>query len=187
MHRKNLFASAVLAASALLVSAPTEAQEVLTGDIRLACEAILCLSSGNRPTECTPSLQRYFSISYRKLSDTIRARTNFLQMCPASNQTPEMTALVNAMANGAGRCDADSLNATLRSDGESAYIGDQMPPHCFSYPNHGYTELKHSLPRYVGTPQRGGHWADASDYDRALAAYSSRIAAEDAAARATNE
>jgi hypothetical protein len=62
-----------------------------------------------------------------------------------------------------------------------------MPPHCYSYANHGYADLKDSLPRYVGTPQRGGHWVDASDYDRALAEYNLRIAAEDAAtARPTN-
>ena len=44
--------------------------DVLEGDKRLACEAILCLSSGTRPSECAPSLSRYFGISMKKLSDT---------------------------------------------------------------------------------------------------------------------
>ena len=44
---------------------------LFTGDVRLACEAVLCLSSGTRPSECAPSLKRYFSISHKKLSDTL--------------------------------------------------------------------------------------------------------------------
>jgi hypothetical protein len=105
MKPKLLLASVALAAAAS-IQAPASADEALTGDTRLACEAILCLSTGTRPGECSPSLHRYFSISHRKLSDTIRARGNFLKLCPVANQTPEMSLLVNAMANGAGRCDA---------------------------------------------------------------------------------
>lgn len=39
---------------------------LFTGDVRLACEAVLCLSSGTRPSECAPSLKRYFSISQKE-------------------------------------------------------------------------------------------------------------------------
>ena len=98
---------------ALGAPAPALAQDVLTGDTRLACEALLCLSSGIRPSECSPALSRYFGISKRKFSDTIKARLNFLNLCPVSNQTPEMAALVSAISRGAGRCDAASLNRTL--------------------------------------------------------------------------
>ena len=38
-------------------------QYELSGDTKLACEAILCLSSGTRPGECGPALSRYFGIS----------------------------------------------------------------------------------------------------------------------------
>ena len=38
----------------------------LDGDTKLACEALLCLSSGSRPHECGPSLSRYFGIHKRK-------------------------------------------------------------------------------------------------------------------------
>ena len=31
--------------------APVAQAEELTGDVKLACEAILCLSTGNRPSE----------------------------------------------------------------------------------------------------------------------------------------
>ncbi len=56
----------------------------LTGDPKLACEAILCLSSGTRPGECGPSLSRYFGISYKSWSDTVKGRRNFLNQCPTS-------------------------------------------------------------------------------------------------------
>jgi hypothetical protein len=83
MQRKNLIASAALAVAAFgAIPGTAGAQEILTGDTRLACEAILCLATGTQPSECTPSLRRYFSISYRKLSDTIRGRVNFLNLCP---------------------------------------------------------------------------------------------------------
>ncbi|KAA3682647.1 hypothetical protein E3U40_09795 [Campylobacter fetus subsp. venerealis] len=48
----------------------------LTGDTKLACEALLCLSSGTRPSECSPSLNRYFSIKEKKWKDTIKARVS---------------------------------------------------------------------------------------------------------------
>ena len=101
---QSLFAASVLSAvlpvsagSAVLllvgpaVAAPSaseilkdESGNLLTGDKKLACEAVMCLSSGTRPSECNPALHRYFSIHHRKLGDTIRARRDFLRQCPAS-------------------------------------------------------------------------------------------------------
>lgn len=163
------------------LSPPVSGQQVLTGDTRLACEAILCLSSGLRPGECTPSLQRYFGISLKKLSDTLRARANFLRLCPVSDQTPQMTSLVNAIANGSGRCDAEALNAALRSwNGDTVFISNQVPDYCPALLNHAYTSPGDLAPKYVGTPERGGYWVEAKDYERAFGDYKARIAAEDA-------
>ncbi|MBK7677435.1 MAG: conjugal transfer protein TrbM [Candidatus Accumulibacter sp.] len=174
-------------AIAAVVAAPAGAQEVLTGDTRLACEATLCLATGTRPGECAPSLSRYFSIHKRKWSDTVRARASFLSLCPVSDQTPEMRALVGAMANGAGRCDAASLNVTLRvwnhADGGRVFINNQMPGYCAAYTGHQYTNPGDLAPGYVGTPERGGYWVDARDQDAALARYNDRIAAEDSRRR----
>ena len=176
-------------AIAAIAAAPAGAQEVLTGDTRLACEATLCLATGTRPGECAPSLSRYFGINKRKWSDTVRARASFLNLCPVSDQTPEMRALVNAMANGAGRCDAASLNVTLRvwnhwdADGGRVFINNQMPGYCAAYTEHQYTSLADLSPRYVGTPERGGYWVDAQDHDAAVARYNDRIAAEDSRRR----
>lgn len=44
------------------------------GDIKLACEAVLCLSSGTHPSECAPALSRYFGINKKFWSDTVNAR-----------------------------------------------------------------------------------------------------------------
>ncbi|HIH2103653.1 TPA: TrbM/KikA/MpfK family conjugal transfer protein, partial [Campylobacter coli] len=58
----------------LLISSNAFADDILTGDTKLACEAILCLSSGTRPSECSSSLARYFSIKFKKPWKTINAR-----------------------------------------------------------------------------------------------------------------
>jgi hypothetical protein len=65
------------------------------------------------------------------------------------------------------------------------YISDRLPDDCAAYLGQAYTDFDTSgtLPRYVGTPERGGYWVEARDYDRALAEYNARIAAEDEARR----
>ena len=67
--------------------------DVLTGDAKLACEALLCLPSAVRPSECTPSIQRYFSIRKKKWKNTLNARKAFLNLCPTSNHF-EKTAML---------------------------------------------------------------------------------------------
>ena len=177
-----------MATVVVALGTPAGSATTLGGDPRLACEAILCLSSGTHPSECAPSLSRYFGINERKFSDTIRARINFLNLCPVASQTPEMQSLVSAISHGAGRCDAASLNRTLvfwiwdegTGRGPKTYIGNRMPDYCSAYTGHAYTDFNTSgtLPRYVGTPKKGGSWVEARDYDRAVAEYEARIQAE---------
>lgn len=179
--KKKLFAIAALVAALGTSAGSASAQEVLTGDTRLACEAVLCLASGTRPSECAPSLNRYFSITARKFSDTLKKRRNFLNLCPVSNQTPEMSSLISAQVNGAGRCDAQALNSTLIMyrgwDTGETYISNRMPDYCAAYTGHAYTDFNSSgtMPRYVGTPEEGGYWVEARNYDRALAEYNARL------------
>lgn len=155
----------------------------LIGDARLACEAILCLSTGTRPGECAPSIQRYFSITHRKLSRTLKARRSFLNLCPSSNHDDNMRALVDAMANGAGRCDANSLNATLGSIHKGVRTtSNVMPAHCTAYASHPYAQLSSYTARYVGVPERGGMWVEPEQFDKAQVAYDARVASEDQAA-----
>lgn len=140
---------------------PPNAVDLLTGDTRLACEALLCLSSGTRPSECRPSIQKYFSISHRKFKDTLKARKNFLNLCPtAHDANANMPTLVNTIVEGAGRCDASYLNRhniSYRSvqkyqcsnsgrerlcgyvTVKERYINPTVPNYCKVYKDHEYT------------------------------------------------
>lgn len=82
-------AIAALLGLSLLASAQAHAD--FTGDQKLACEAVLCLSTGKRPDECTPSVQRYLSIKFKKSWKTAAKRQEFLEMCPQGDvqATPE--------------------------------------------------------------------------------------------------
>ncbi|WLW63623.1 TrbM/KikA/MpfK family conjugal transfer protein [Achromobacter aegrifaciens] len=155
--------------------------DILEGDKRLACEAILCLSSGTRPSECAPSLSRYFGISMKKLSDTLEARRDFLSLCPASGESQAMKDLVRAISQGAGRCDAKALNSALGAwqgtteDGRRI-VSNKRPSYCSIYESHELTAFDGELPRYVGTPAEGGYWAEAGDYEQELIRYEKELA-----------
>jgi TrbM. len=131
---------------------PDLSGEYLTGTPKLACEAILCLSSsvGKSISECQPSLDHYFDIKKKKWSDTLDARKSFLNQCPAASE-PGMPSLVNAISNGAGFCDAANLNVNNRItvyrvydrsrrtwsgwQKSNNYNGDSNYPTCGSNPN----------------------------------------------------
>lgn len=159
--------------------AQTTDSSLYTGTVRLACEALLCLSSsaGSAQSACNPALSYYFGINERYLSDTLASRLNFLQQCPVANQSPEMSSLVNAISRGAGRCDAASFNATLqryRIDSSGKYwleTSDKAPDYCRAYQQHAYTDLVDTTPRYVGTVEEGGYWVEPGNYDAELAKY----------------
>lgn len=182
-----------LAAFFLVGTNAVQAQDVLTGDTRLACEAVLCLSSSTRPGECAPSLARYFGIKFDKPWDTVKARIDFLNMCPAHSE-PGMPSLITAIANGAGQCDAAYLNRfnkikmTLKECKKTSWyekdqnctttevelISDKKPAYCQVYESHEYTDLN---TRYVGDMRTGGRWADADEYDSVLQNYNDKYQA----------
>ena len=56
-------------------------EEALPEDTKLACEAKLCLSSNEEPTECEESLNRYFGIVRNTPKETKDARKGFLDQC----------------------------------------------------------------------------------------------------------
>lgn len=91
--------SACAVATTILLPQQSHAQTVLTGDTRWACEAILCLVTTSPPTECTPALKKYFSISFQKFKDTARGRANFLNMCPRSDTSTQVRALLSALGD----------------------------------------------------------------------------------------
>ena len=190
----------LLPVAAFFLGGVAQAQELpevdlLTGDTRLACEAVLCLSSGTRPGECAPALRRYFGITDPRPHKMIQKRINFLNMCPAANE-PDMPGLITAIANGAGRCDAQHLNAYNRKKvvkrvctpsfgmfGESTcttevitVVSDKKPSYCRAYEGHDFTfEIE---THYVGTPTTGGRWVEPKDYDKALQEYNDNYQSE---------
>lgn len=181
MNRRYLAMPVALALTGFSLHA--NAQE-LQGDARLACEAILCLSTGSPPGECNPALKRYFSITHRRLGQTIRLRNNFLRLCPASGQTELMSSLVTTQSQAAGRCDAQALNASERRvtglAPDDFAVSNRMPAYCEAYLAHAYSDWAHALPRYVGKPERGGYWVAARDHARAQSDWQARVEAEDA-------
>lgn len=150
--------------------APGMAHADLTGDAKLACEAILCLSSGTRPTECMPSLARYFGFNGK---DAFKDRRNFLNLCPTAS-APNMPSLVNAIVDSAGQCDVAQLNARTKTvQVQTGYCGndsqacgvrdvividDSYPQNCAAYYSHIYVRGASRAPVYVGTPLEGGRW-----------------------------
>ena len=70
-----------LAPMVLALTASAQAQ-VLTGDARLACEALLCLGAvGSAPGECRAALAKYEAMK-AQLSFNPLAVYNFLKGCP---------------------------------------------------------------------------------------------------------
>ena len=73
----------------------------LTGDEKLACEALLCLAAAAaRPDECTPSLTRLFSIVLKKPHKTARARADFLNLCPKVADDKDMQTQIAQFVDG---------------------------------------------------------------------------------------
>lgn len=165
---------AIILALALAAVFPAHAE--FTGDTKYACEALMCLASGSRPSECNPSIQKYFSIVASKPHKTVEARRNFLKLCPTASEDPQMSALADSIANGAGQCDSASLNSNAFAFSPTTgryVISDQLPGNCAAYINSAYTDIK--APKYVGTPDQGGYWVEADKYETALAEYKSRL------------
>ncbi len=67
---------------------------LLTGDPKLACEAMLCLSTAQPPHECDPALQKFFSIKRTRSANTRKDRRKFLSQCPIA-KTQEVEDLIH--------------------------------------------------------------------------------------------
>lgn len=139
--------------------------DLLSGDTKLSCEAILCLSSGTRPSECDPALNHYFSLNAKKWSDTIKKRRNFLQLCPVGGADIEDLVFAdlrdNLLPNSDPRqCTAEYLNKQIEIEHEGNYnfyeghnsyksyrINPNIPQQCYALYSHSYTALE--KPDYV--------------------------------------
>jgi hypothetical protein len=50
-------------------------------------------------------------------------------------------------------------------------VSDRLPDYCAAYIGHEYTDVGI---KYVGTPEEGGYWVSANDYERALDEYNAK-------------
>lgn len=175
----------ILAANLAAFSFSTQARE-LSGDETDACGALLCLAhgAGRGESDCQGYLRRYFSIKFTRPDKTFEARRDFLSMCP-TEEDPVFTqqgkpALINAIAKGAGNCDAAYLNSLNKayydkkivdkgwnkwnSDDDTVrierveYIKKELPGYCQVYAENEYTE--NVVPAYVGVEKEDGHFVD---------------------------
>lgn len=91
--------------------------EVLTGDTKLACEAMLCLASPVKPSECSAALARYFSIDAKRWSQVVTKRRNFLNLCPVdASSDPQMYQYKNdILVNLDGECSTTALNNRIEN------------------------------------------------------------------------
>lgn len=158
MLRKTV--TGLLLSSSLLFS-----NDLLTGDTKLSCEAILCLSTGSRPNECNASIQKYFSIKAKKPQDTIKARQNFLKLCPVGDDAEKDEKFTdlrdNVLPNTDPRqCTANYLNQQIESKRANSYnnenfylsnrqkvyrVNPTIPSQCNKLFNHSYTDLKRPI------------------------------------------
>ncbi|WP_162165537.1 TrbM/KikA/MpfK family conjugal transfer protein [Campylobacter fetus] len=141
--------------------------DMLTGDKKTACEVLLCLSSGTRPSECNAPLAKFFSIKFKKPWKTLQARRDFLKLCPTdTGNTAEdlvMSDYKEILANSEdpNQCTPPYLNQQLQSGtynyDDSLYnknlsdkigvrINPNIPSFCYALINHQYTDLK--MPKY---------------------------------------
>ena len=79
---KMMWLASALVVLAQAVVTPRAQAQVLTGDARLACEALVCLSAvGQAPGECSRALAKYEAMKAQLWFNPM-AVYNFLKGCP---------------------------------------------------------------------------------------------------------
>lgn len=154
----------------------------LTGDRKTACEVLLCLSSGERPSECDPALRHFYSIKDKKPWKTLQKRKKFLELCP-TNSGNTATNIIMADYKGMlasvnpDECKPEYLNnrlqdykkiveyknlkgKTYKSEVTYVRINPNIPSHCPVLINHEYTDYK--MPKY----NCDGKYYEASAFNR---------------------
>lgn len=139
------------------------AKDELEGDVRLACEAILCLAAlGSAPSECAKSLKKFFSFKGKSLKQIINARKNFLKGCPKENNgqsDAQYDDYLEKLTKVDDSCSPEMLNNNVEEKivyfelyGEPASksiyrIDPTLPPDCRALSSHDYAILY--KPRYT--------------------------------------
>jgi hypothetical protein len=162
-------------------------ENLLSGDAKWSCEALICLTSLKIPSpqECVEPLWRFFFKNFLGIkwlpivSRTESGKIDFLLKCPMGMLTSTMTSFIKAAARGAGKCDAENLNKDLAvwENGNLVAIRNWLPEYCTTYINHEYVDRAEYLaPRYIGEYGCKGFWADGANYEQAVSAYNTKRA-----------
>ncbi|MDD5785942.1 MAG: TrbM/KikA/MpfK family conjugal transfer protein [Campylobacter lanienae] len=169
MNKKANLAIMIMLSS--LFALHLNANDVLTGDRKTACEVLLCLSSGQRPSECNPPLARFFAIKAKKPWKTLQMRRDFLALCPTdtgnTSQEVIMSDLKDIIASvNPDECKPEYLNTQLQYTDKNQQIiyyvngvmrienkiqkytriNPSMPQFCYNLINHQYTDYQ--MPKY---------------------------------------
>lgn len=152
-----------------------------TGDKRTACEVILCMSSGKKPSECNAPIRKFFSIRAKKPWKTFELRRDFLKLCPTSNGNEVdddliMADLKESILNVPHECTAEILNKQYEyTIGQGYYpeknckvnnkdklirITHKLPSQCIKLINNAYTDLK--MPKNICD----GKYYTSNDFNR---------------------
>lgn len=106
---------------------PSANAQDLTAMQAMACEATLCLSTGKPPTECNPSLKKYFSIVFSKPWKTAQARSNFLKLCPDVLESKASKLAADSMSTEAATVSQGDTDEPAPSKTEGMGL-DDVPP-----------------------------------------------------------
>jgi hypothetical protein len=189
MQRKNLIASAALAVAAFgAIPATASAQEILTGDTRLACEAILCLASWHPArANARRRFASYFSITYAQaVGHDPEAASQLPRTCVpvVEPDAGNVRAGVGHVATALAVAMPQSLNANAAVFVDRATTmarrtsATRCPDYCAAYTDARLHRLQRAPSRAMSGRQSGaGIGSKRADYDRALAEYNERIKA----------
>ena len=79
---KSMWCASALMVLAQTTMTPNAQAQVLTGDTRLSCEALVCLSAvGHTPGECSKALAKYEAMKAATAFYPL-ALYHFLKLCP---------------------------------------------------------------------------------------------------------
>ncbi|MBZ7980324.1 hypothetical protein AVBRAN12640_07905 [Campylobacter sp. RM12640] len=131
-----------------------------TGEVKTACEVLLCLSTPNKPSECAAPLKHFFSIKHKKFWKTLDLRRSFLNLCPTGStdnieDDAIMTDLKEAIINIPHECTPEVFNRQYEystkqvfNESSNSYediklirITKNIPKTCVRFINNKYTDM----------------------------------------------
>jgi hypothetical protein len=130
MNMKKLNIAVLLVTACIMQITSADEYQLLEGDERTACEVILCLAAGETPSECLPPLREYFNIIKKTPSKTIKARLNFLKLCPNADGYDMPESDYELLASLGGACSGEGKENYIAGYGSQYEYGDGNTANC---------------------------------------------------------